>query len=481
MRPHGSLARRTASLGRPVATVLVATALSTMLAAVGPASASVISGVFGEVLSKATGAPVAGATVSLPAYGLRTVTNPPGTFSFDRPLPISLPYRRVTVVVRARGFGTWRITGAPLYANDPMHLHVELRTQAFTDAVLTPRERARQAATGRAPLAPETAYTNTCTGWSSQTVPPQTIVVYSTTDGTSTPYDFVFYVTHVLPSEWIASWDADALGAGAIAAKTFGWYRALPGHAYTGGVGCADITDYTGDQVFDPARSYPSTDQAVYATYGTANWKNGGIWLSQYWAGYSTTDPCQLVTGTFAGRMSQWGTQNCALAGVLWPDIVTTFYPDTTWVDLHNLLLDPGGEDAQVYAWLQTHPSSYKRASAQPYEGAWWLKTRLATTVYQVRPFDGTPSSTYQFSVALKCPGTNTAPCIPDLKVIANGSTVVVMQKLSIIEPNDGRWRVYSMSPPASGISHTSVQVNIVASQVIGIDAAVLTGIFGGP
>jgi hypothetical protein len=478
MRPHGSLARRT---GRPFVVLLLAVGLWTMVAGAVPAFASVTSGVFGEVLSKATGEPVAGATVVLPAYGLRTVSNTAGRFSFHRPLPISLPYRRVTVVVRATGFGAWRITGAPLYPNDPMHLHVELRAHAFTDPVLTPQERARLAERRPAPRAPASNYTNTCTGWSSQTVPPQTIVVYSTKDGTSTAYDFVFYVTHVLPNEWISSWDADSLGAGAIAAKTYGWYRALPGHAYTGGVGCADITDYTADQVFDPARSYPSTDQAVYATYGTANWKNGGIWLSQYWAGYSTTDPCQAVTGTFAGRMSQWGTQTCALGGMLWPDIVTTFYPSATWVHLQNLLLDPGGEDAQVYAWLQTRPNSFTRGSYHPAQGAWFLKTTTSTTLYQVRPFDGTASSTYRFSVALRCPAAAAAPCTPDIKLLANGSTIVLMQKLPITEPNDGRWRVYSMSPPAPGISHTSVQVNIDAPQVIGIDAAVLTGAFGGP
>jgi len=461
-------------------TVLVATALSTMPAGAGPASASMTSGVFGEVLSKATGAPVPGATVSLPAYGLRTVTNGAGTFSFDRPLPISLPYRRVTAVVRAQGFGTWRITGAPLYPNDPMHLHVELRARAFTDAVLTPRERAGQAATGRAPLAPATAYTNTCTGWSSQTVPPQTIVVYSTTDGTSTPYDFVFYVTHVLPSEWIPSWRADSLGAGAIAAKTFGWYRALPGHAYTGGIGCADITDYTGDQVFDPARSYPSTDQAVYATYGTVNWKSGGIWLSQYWSG-SSTGPCQAVTGTYAGRMSQWGTQSCALTGLGWQSIVKIFYPDTNWLYSKNLLLDASIEDAQTYAWLTTQAGAYTRISGGAYIGGWYLSTTKTTTIYQVRPWDGTPATTYSFSVALRCPTTYTTNCTPTVKVLANGTTVAVIQSIGLSVPHDGLWHLYSVKPPAAGIDHTTVQVNLILHQNMGIDMATLTSAFGGP
>ena len=91
------------------------------------------------------------------------------------------------------------------------------------------------------------SYTSTRTGWADTLLPPQNIWVWRVETGVSEQYDFAFYLTHVLPDEWIASWDADALGAGAIAAKTYAWYRTKPGHAFSGGSGCADLQDTTSD------------------------------------------------------------------------------------------------------------------------------------------------------------------------------------------------------------------------------------------
>jgi len=477
-------ARGARSVTRPIGLLALVAVLTLGTHGLQAASATPVgstsSGVFGEVLAKATGAPVVGATVSLPSYGRHTTTGPRGLFVFRGRISTSVPYRRITAVVRAKGFGTWTLTGVPLYPSDPLHLHAELTVGAFAHAVLTPQERMAAARTDAAP-SPDVAYdTSTCTGWPSQIVPPATIAVYSTTQHTSTTYNFVFYVTHVLPDEWIASWDADALGAGAIAAKTYAWYRTLPGHAYTGGAGCADITDYTADQVFDPTWSNANTDQAVYATYGTINWKNGGIWLSQYWSG-SSSDPCQAVTGTYAGRMSQWGTQSCALTGLGWQSIVKIFYPDTNWLYSKNLLLDASIEDAQTYAWLTTQAGAYTRISGGAYIGGWYLSTTKTTTIYQVRPWDGTPATTYSFSVALRCPTTYTTNCTPTVKVLANGTTVAVIQSIGLSVPHDGLWHLYSVKPPAAGIDHTTVQVNLILHQNMGIDMATLTSAFGGP
>jgi hypothetical protein len=479
-------ARGARSVTRPIGLFVLVAVLTLGTHGVGAASTTSVApattGVFGEVLAKTTRGPVAGATVSLPALGRHTTTGPRGLFAFPGRVPTSAPYHRITVVVRAQGFGAWTVTGVPLYPNDPLHLHAELTAGAFRHAVQTPQERMAADRTGaaQAPSIDGLSGTSTCTGWSSQIVPPSTIAVYSTTQHTSSTYDFTFYLTHVLPDEWIASWDADALGAGAIAAKTYAWYKALPGHAYTGGAGCADITDYTGDQVFDPTWSNANTDQAVYATLGTVNWKNGGIWLSQYWSG-SSTDPCQAVTGTYAGRMSQWGTQSCALTGMGWQSIVKIFYPDTNWLYSKNLLLDASIEDAQTYAWLTTQGGAYTRVSGGAYIGGWYLSTTKTTTIYQIRPWDGTPATTYSVSVALRCPTIYTSNCTPTIKVLANGTTVVLMQSLGLSVPHDGLWHLYSVKPPAAGIDHTSVQVNLVLHQNIGIDMATLTSAFGGP
>jgi hypothetical protein len=443
------------------------------------ASAEASGWVRGEVEAKATGVAVAGAEIILPDYGLRTLSLHDGSFSFPQALSTALPYRRIRATVIARGYGRWALQGAPLYPGDTLILHAEVRPDAYTHSVLTPEERFASPA----PQGPLSTYTYTCTGWKGRLLPPSTINVFITDDGVAKNYDFTFYVTHVLPDEWIPSWDADSLGAGSVAVKTYAAYRALPNHAYSGGVGCADIVDSSADQVFDPTWSTAATDQAVYATLGSMLKRDGELFLSQYFAG-TPGDPCAPVGGQFAGRMSQWGTQTCALESVLWPDIVTTFYESTYWTYVHDLLLNPGAENTELYPWLATAPTTFVRSKGGAYENNWYLtvSTQTTSTLYQVRPFNGDTNSAYHLEVALRCGPENASSCKVTLKVIANaanGSKVV--QSLSVVESNDDLWRLYTFDPPASGIAHVSVQVNFVTKQTIGLDAATLTGPFGGP
>jgi hypothetical protein len=42
--------------------------------------------------------------------------------------------------------------------------------------------------------------------------------------GTIQTYNFQYYAENVLPNEWITSWPAESLEAGAIAVKEYGWY-----------------------------------------------------------------------------------------------------------------------------------------------------------------------------------------------------------------------------------------------------------------
>src|ERR1041385_5850545 len=217
-----------------------------------PAGAAATGGIRGDVVSYETNAPVRGAIVFLPAYGARTASGQDGTFAFTQRFPTDHPYRRIEAVVTAPGFGRWSISGVPLYDGDVLELHVQLRRHDWAHHVATPQE--RMAARRGAPSRPA-SYTSTCTGWTDTLLPPQNIWVWMAESGVSEQYDFAFYLTHVLPDEWIASWDADSLGAGAIAAKTYAWYRTKPGHAYSGGSGCADLQDTTADQVFDPTRT----------------------------------------------------------------------------------------------------------------------------------------------------------------------------------------------------------------------------------
>lgn len=458
--------------------------------ATGPASAAatpVRATVTGDVVAKPSEAPVVGAVVSIPALRRAAVSRADGTFVFDRPVATTAPYRRVRVVVRARGFGVWSISGVPLYPNDTLELHAELRAGAYAERFETPRERARNASAS-SPIAPRGTGTATCTGWTSQLEPPPTIAVADHTDGSLLGrYDFSYYLRHVLPSEWIASWDADALGAGAIAAKDYAWWRAEPAHAYTGGKGCADLTDYTADQVFNPAVAYASTDLAVAATLGTLARRNEEVFMAQYWSG-AQGDPCAYVSGgTYAGRMSQWGTETCATKGKLWTDIVTTFYPYATLNYTANVLLDPSGEDSNGYPWTASPASAFSRVGGDAYRGNYYFSVTKRTTVTQTRALSdqnvkGSGSNRYTLSVALLCPKTVLDTCTVRLKVATiahDGTTAVQVDRVT--ESHDAKWRVYTFNAPASGLDHQSVEAEVVTNQAASFDMVELTMPFGGP
>jgi hypothetical protein len=72
------------------------------------------------------------------------------------------------------------------------------------------------------------------------------------------------YSKHVLPSEWIASWNSESLKAGSVAIRTYASWFTL--HPLTD---TYDICNTTACQVFDPDATNQATDDAVDATTNT--------------------------------------------------------------------------------------------------------------------------------------------------------------------------------------------------------------------
>ena len=434
----------------------------------------------GEVVESGSGTPIVGATVLLPATGAVTVSGRDGSFVFPRPVVTASPYSRIEAKVTAPGWGPWRITGAPLYPNDTLILHAELGHGAFSHHVMTPQERAANGA--RAPRNSAAPTGNTCTGWDTQLIPPSTIKVLRTLNGAIEKRDFDFYATHVLPNEWITSWDADALGAGAVAVRTYAAYKAMSDHAYSSGTGCADIRDDTRDQVFDPTWSAASTDAAVYATFGSILYRDGGLFLSQYFAG-AEGDPCEKVTGTYAGRMSQWGTQTCATTNhKLWPGVVTTFYENTLWHYLENLLLNPSFDTDPLYPWILVGNTSDERVKGGAYAGNWYLAVTPTASgrnavIREERPFNGGTTTEYHAEAALRC--SESQDCDVSIKVVTVGTSSVT-KTMTVTVPSDGAWHLYTFDPPAGGKSHAEVWLSFVSLRNFDLDATLLEGPFGG-
>ncbi len=282
--------------------------------------------VAGTVTDAATGTPLAGARVTVAALGLAADTDSLGQFALQgAPLPSAV--FTATVVVQAIGFGTWTLTGARFLANDTLLLTTELSKQAVTIEMPAPRAQRPDwpaAAMMEPPPSPEPAVPA-----AAQPLP-VTIRVRVTGHAhcdTSRPYtvenvDFREYVKHVLPNEWISSWNPESLRAGAMAAKSYAWYWAARGGKWPD----ADVYDSTCDQVYNPSVAYASTNAAVDATWNWRMTRNGLLFHAAYRAYYS-----QCTNAGLAGNcMGQWDSKWMADQGSRWHELLEFFYLGST-------------------------------------------------------------------------------------------------------------------------------------------------------
>lgn len=176
-----------------------------------------------------------------------------------------------------------------------------------------------------------------CTGYSSQTSPPATIRVLvgggtaSNPTYTITRVGFEQYVENVLPDEWLASWDGDALKAGAVAVKSYAWYWVTHYGGYVGRTHsastCFDVTDDTNFQVYRAGSATTRTTHAVQATWPVAARINGRVLQASYRAYlHSSSEACgAYANGT---TVSQYGTQACnqASSGNKYNVILAKYY-----------------------------------------------------------------------------------------------------------------------------------------------------------
>ncbi len=145
---------------------------------------------------------------------------------------------------------------------------------------------------------------------------------------------FEQYVRGVLPHEWIASWEPEALRAGAVAIRTYAAAWVAAGGKYD----CADLDDTTASQVYRDDFD-ARTDSAVRATEGVYLVKDGEVVFAEYSAEngdpteFGVDEPLcsgQVVNGHGRGTC-QWGTQRWASEeGKSWKWIALHYYPGAT-------------------------------------------------------------------------------------------------------------------------------------------------------
>jgi len=421
--------------------------------------------------------------------GLRQLAGGQGPAPRDRGERRRLRGAQIDVVVTERGFAPWKITGAPLYPNDALILSVVLGSTPFTDRVLTPAERA---AVGPAPEEPEAPLTGTCSDWVYQQVPPPMIWVYRMQTGVSEQYDFEFYAEHVLPNEWISSWNPSSLAAGAVAVRTYAAWHELPGNSYSSGSNCADVRD-TIDGVFDPSYTTASTVLAVQAAWGSIVYQNGGLFVAHYYAG---TQTCAPAPAPYSGWMMQWGTKTCGDpvsqggSDLLFPATVDTFYQvngaTTKWYYTNDLLLNPNVNSEAMYPWVANGKTTFDRVNGAGDGDSWFIHAAPTVSgrnaiVYQERQYSGTSTTSYHAQVALRCTDPGASSCAVTVKVVAipasGGSWIY--RSSSVTVPKDGAWHRYTFDPSAAGVTHTAVRLSVVSLQPYDLDSTILTSPYG--
>jgi len=111
--------------------------------------------------------------------------------------------------------------------------------------------------------------------------PPATIRVYATglnyyrpgvPAGQIDPFDFETYVKYVVNCEVPRTWEAEALKAQGVAARSYAWYYILNNYHLRSDEW--DVTDWTGDQCIRP-EDFSEINAAVDATWGQYLWHNG--------------------------------------------------------------------------------------------------------------------------------------------------------------------------------------------------------------
>ncbi len=317
--------------------------------------------VHGYVVDADTGEPLAGVEVSL--HGARAQSDATGYFSFNVAVPStapdSLPESGDLLAERA-GYQSYLLANTPIVEGDS-RLVIEMRPGAGAQVLDDTHKLMRsseeleqsQAAPSMAPDA-EPPGPDALDNAALVSIPPTSIRVgYNcscTTCSTVEVMSLETYVKRGLPREWIASWRAHSLRAGAIAYRSYGsWYVEHPLRANY------DICNTTCCQVNSTSTS-ASTNSAVEYTAGILLQRGGSVLRAEYSAennnlcgtGCSNSSctcgdgnagspgaswPCvsepydagHACAGHGRG-MCQWGTQRGALLGQLWNWIEDHYY-----------------------------------------------------------------------------------------------------------------------------------------------------------
>lgn len=296
------------------------------------------------------------------------------------------------------------------------------------------------------------------------------------------------YVKRVLPHEWISSWDADSLKAGAIVIRSYGAW-----HVYHPIASNYDICDTTCCQVYGTTQ-YTSTDNAVNATAGiylvdsnnnipraeysaenndsnggdgcgdcyTSNKPNDGICLSD--------SVCCGYTKNGHGRgMCQWGSQRWAAnRGKSYTWIVDHYFNAFGWTRKN---LTSGGGGGPVTIVVDNTSSGFSSSSnwasgtsaSDKYGSSYRFHSTAAVSDAASWTANITSPGTYTVS-AWWPQGSNRSATAP---YILPGGTVVHKNQ----QTNGGKWNTLGNVSLSSGNKSTMLSCWTTSGYVVIADA----------
>lgn len=290
--------------------------------------------VTGIVMDRHTKQPIAGALVTVEFGSLETTTDADGRYSLR--IGLDDVYRVIQLQISHSLYARTRVENILIFPDTEESIDVSLGseeevvsrvlpralTQQERDISVQPTPRGGQrVSAGSIDTVPATInvaitdYIN-CYDWLDAGQP---VVRVDT-------MDFKEYVKNVLPNEWIASWEMEALKAGAIAAKNYGWRKINVGarHYLKDKHNLSkypDVVDNTCDQVYLPNSSRDRTNVAVDVIWGYRLIRDGNLLSNFYLA---TQNQCS--NSPYQPCLPQWETQYRAQEGKNWQQIIHQYY-----------------------------------------------------------------------------------------------------------------------------------------------------------
>ena len=362
----------------------------------------------GRVTDGATGQPIPGAHVLVPAYGLAAITDAGGEFAWHG-ISLGQDYVLTTITITAAGYGDWTIQDVRLVSGDTLLLTPELGTDPVTVVMPPPRLDRPNVSPSQLAAALLDALAEDQT---SLPLPPaiRVRITGQLNCDLSLPYtvetvDFREYARHVLPNEWSAGWPWESLRAGAMAVKMYAWSIVAAGGKWPD----ADVYDSTCDQVYRPSVAYASTDAAIDHTWNwRLTWQDTLMLVRAYYRANYT----QCLDALLGGRcMGQVESFDMAQDGDTWDEILAFFYPGSMlspiwnppggfslryhgngWGDIDRVTVpidnparpaDVGSSDLTLEWWMKALPGENASAACAPGGDNWiYGNTLLDRDVY---------------------------------------------------------------------------------------------------